>query len=79
MTASVREPRGDRLRRLPGVSLLRSTHGLQRFTLVAGLVLVVGFVLVAILAPLLAPYGFAQTSADGIDFEIGRASCRERV
>lgn len=68
MTASVREPLGDRLRRLPGVGLLRSTHGLQRFTLMAGLVLVVGFVLVAILAPLLAPYGFAQTSADGIDF-----------
>ncbi len=68
MTASVREPLGDRLRRLPGVGLLRSTHGLQRFTLVAGLVLVVGFVLVAILAPLLAPYGFAQTSVDGIDF-----------
>lgn len=68
MTASVREPLGGRLRRLPGVGLLRSTHGLQRFTLVAGLVLVVGFVLVAILAPLLAPYGFAQTSVDGIDF-----------
>ena len=68
MTASVRTPLGDRLRGLPGLGLLRSTHGLQRFTLVAGLVLVAVFILVAILAPLLAPYGFAQTSADGVDF-----------
>jgi peptide/nickel transport system permease protein len=52
----------------PGLSLLRSTHGLQRATLVAGLVLVIGFVLVAIFAPLLARYGFAQTSADGVEF-----------
>ena len=55
-------------RSLPGVGLLRSTHGLQRATLIAGLVLVAGFILVAIFAPLLARYGFAQTSADGVDF-----------
>jgi peptide/nickel transport system permease protein len=55
-------------RALPGLSLLRSTHGLQRATLIAGLVLVAGFILVAIFAPMLARYGFAQTSADGIDF-----------
>lgn len=65
MTASVRDPLAARL---PGVNLLRSTHGLQRFTLVAGLVLVIGFVLVAILVPLLAPYGFSQTTAGGVDF-----------
>ncbi|HEY5840000.1 MAG TPA: ABC transporter permease [Mycobacterium sp.] len=55
-------------RSLPGVGLLRSTHGLQRATLIAGLVLVAGFILVAIFAPVLARYGFAQTSADGVDF-----------
>ncbi|MGH3722916.1 MAG: ABC transporter permease [Mycobacterium sp.] len=65
MTTSVKGPLAARL---PGVNLLRSTHGLQRFTLVAGLVLVIGFVLVAILVPLLAPYGFSQTTADGVDF-----------
>jgi peptide/nickel transport system permease protein len=53
---------------LPGIGLLRSTHGLQRATLIAGLVLVAGFILVSIFAPLLARYGFAQTSADGVDF-----------
>src|SRR6478752_5573833 len=55
-------------RSLPGVGLLRSTHGLQRATLIAGLVLVAGFILVAIFAPVLARYGFAQTSADGVEF-----------
>jgi peptide/nickel transport system permease protein len=53
---------------LPGIGLLRSTHGLQRASLIAGLVLVAGFILVSIFAPLLARYGFAQTSADGVDF-----------
>ena len=57
-----------RRRTLPGLGLLRSTHGLQRATLIAGLVLVAGFILVALFAPLLARYGFAQTSADGVDF-----------
>ena len=55
-------------RAFPGTGLLRSTHGLQRATLIAGLVLVAGFVLVAVFAPVLARYGFAQTSADGVDF-----------
>ena len=55
-------------RTFPGVGLLRSTHGLQRLTLLAGLVLVAGFILVAVFAPLLARYGFAQTSADGVEF-----------
>jgi peptide/nickel transport system permease protein len=52
----------------PGLGLLRSTHGLQRATLVLGFVLVAGFILVALFAPLLARYGFAQTSADGVEF-----------
>jgi len=55
-------------RAFPGLGLLRSTHGLQRATLVLGLVLVAGFVLVALFAPLLARYGFAQTGADGVEF-----------
>ncbi|NUS44897.1 MAG: ABC transporter permease [Mycobacteriaceae bacterium] len=47
----------------PGLRLLRMSAGLQRATLVAGLVLIGLFVLVALFAPLLAPYGFAQNSA----------------
>ena len=64
-TLVVEQPKS---RAFPGLALLRSTHGLQRTTLVLGLVLVAGFILVALFAPLLARYGFAQTSADGVEF-----------
>ncbi|MEU4322389.1 ABC transporter permease [Nocardia fluminea] len=55
-------------RRLPGAELLSKTSGLQRVTLITGLVLVAVFVFVAAFAPLLAPYGLAQNSADGAAF-----------
>ncbi|MBC7300026.1 MAG: ABC transporter permease [Nocardia sp.] len=55
-------------RRLPGADLLSKAVGLQRVTLITGLVLVAGFVLVAVFAPLLAPYGLAQNTADGVAF-----------
>src|SRR5262245_2895121 len=64
-TLVVEQPKS---RAFPGLGLVRSTHGLQRVTLVLGLVLVAGFILVALFAPLLARYGFAQTSADGVEF-----------
>lgn len=46
--------------RIPGAALLATTHGLQRAMLLIGIVIVAIFVLVALCAPLLAPYGFAQ-------------------
>ncbi len=46
--------------RLPIIRELRQSVGLQRGMLVAGLVITGVFVLTAILAPVLAPYGFAQ-------------------
>jgi len=46
--------------RIPGVSLIQSTHGLQRGMLLVGIVIVALFLFVALFAPLLAPYGFAQ-------------------
>jgi peptide/nickel transport system permease protein len=48
------------LRRLPIVRQVRQSVGLQRGMLVAGLAITGVIVLVAILAPVLAPYGFAQ-------------------
>ncbi|MDN5822075.1 MAG: ABC transporter permease, partial [Brachybacterium sp.] len=48
--------------RLPIISHLRSSVGLQRGMLITGVVLVVVLLLSALLAPLIAPYGFAQTS-----------------
>ncbi len=44
------------------------TTGMARWMLVAGIVLTAIFVICAIFAPLLAPYGFAQASADGVRF-----------
>ncbi|MGW4634044.1 ABC transporter permease [Nocardia sp. NPDC004415] len=55
-------------RRIPGARMLSMTAGLQRVSLITGLVLVAGFVLVAVCAPLLAPYGLAQNNADGVAF-----------
>ncbi|EOM75220.1 ABC transporter permease [Rhodococcus rhodnii] len=55
-------------RRPAPLRALAATSGLQRWTLVAGLILIGGFVLVALLAPVLAPYGFSQTSAGGVEF-----------
>jgi len=45
---------------IPGVALLRSTHGIQRVMLLIGVVIICVFMLAAITAPILAPYGFAQ-------------------
>lgn len=53
-------PRAPRWTRLPIVAQLRQSIGLQRGMLVAGLVLSGLFVLTALLAPLLAPYGYSQ-------------------
>jgi peptide/nickel transport system permease protein len=53
-------------RRLPVVHQLQQSVGIQRGMLVAGLVITALFLLTAIFAPVLAPYGFAQLrDADG--------------
>jgi len=70
-TAPTRGPRRslrDVLRRLPIVHQYRQSVGLQRGMLTAGLVICALFVLTAMLAPVLAPYGFNQLSADGERF-----------
>ena len=56
---AARRPRFS-VRNLPVVHQLRQSVGLQRGMLVAGLVITGVFVLIALLAPLVAPYGFAQ-------------------
>ena len=59
-------PRAPWYRRLPVVLHFNKSVGLQRGMLVAGLILTGLFVLTALFAPLLAPYGFSQLSdADG--------------
>jgi peptide/nickel transport system permease protein len=54
--------------RLPVVHQLRQSVGLQRGMLVAGLVLTGVFVLAAVVAPLIAPYGYGQLRDAAGDF-----------
>ncbi len=51
--------------RIPVVSHLRQSVGLQRGMLVVGLVITGVFVLTAILAPVIAPYSWAQQAVNG--------------
>ena len=55
-------------RRLPVVRQLHQSVGLQRGMLVAGLIITGLFALVAIFAPLLAPYGFSQLKDENGNF-----------
>ncbi|MCL1897641.1 MAG: ABC transporter permease [Micrococcales bacterium] len=54
--------------RIPGVALIKSTHGLQRFMLLAGFTVIVIFLLAALGADWIAPYGFDQTRFQGQPF-----------
>ncbi len=63
---TVKDPRAPWYRRLPVVSHFNKSVGLQRGMLVAGLVLTALFLLTAVFAPVIAPFGFSQISdADG--------------
>ncbi|ROS79100.1 ABC transporter permease [Cellulomonas sp. PhB143] len=61
-------PRPSLWSRLPVVSHLRQSVGLQRFMLVAGLVITGIFLVVAVLAPVLAPYGYSQLRTETAAF-----------
>ncbi|MGA8986842.1 dipeptide ABC transporter ATP-binding protein [Aeromicrobium sp.] len=49
-------------------SVVRQSHGLQRFMLFLGFALIFAFILIAIFAPLIAPYGFNDNSSGGVIF-----------
>lgn len=61
-TPSLTGPKQPLFSRLPVVSHLRKSVGLQRGMLVVGVVLSGLFILTSIFAPLLAPYGYSQLS-----------------
>ncbi|NMM98393.1 ABC transporter permease [Bifidobacterium olomucense] len=61
----------QRLIKLPIIREIAESNGAQRGLIVTGLSFIVLFVLVALFAPLLAPYGFAQLKgADGATFGV---------
>jgi peptide/nickel transport system permease protein len=47
---------------------IASARGTPRWILISGCVIVAFFVILAVFAPLIAPYGFDQVSADGVRF-----------
>ncbi|MEI2278945.1 ABC transporter permease [Paenarthrobacter ilicis] len=61
-TPTLTPPRQPLLSRIPVVSHLRKSVGLQRGMLIVGVVLSGLFILTSIFAPLLAPYGYSQLS-----------------
>ncbi|GAA1756498.1 ABC transporter permease [Agromyces humatus] len=78
-TIASRAPKRRLRDRLPVVHQLRQSVGLQRGMLVAGLVITAVFVLVALLAPWLAPYGFAQLRNDQGSFGSSQPPSPEHV
>lgn len=58
----------EKVKEWPLIKQIRQSVGLQRFMLLCGLVIMVLFLLCALFAPQLAPYGFSQTKADGVSF-----------
>lgn len=69
----------EALRRLPVVHQLRQSVGLQRGMLVAGLVITGLFVLIAILAPVLAPFGYSQLRDENGTFGAQRPPSPEHL
>ena len=66
--------------KLPLVSQLRIAVGWQKGMLVTGMVLTGFFILVAIFAPLIAPYGYAQMKGDdGVSFPTQAAPSAEHI
>jgi peptide/nickel transport system permease protein len=64
-TGVLADRRAPLWKRLPIVAQLRRSVGLQRGMLVAGVVICAVFLLTAVFAPLIAPYGFGQLGDDG--------------
>jgi peptide/nickel transport system permease protein len=54
--------------KIPGLDALRATSGFQRATLLTGALIVLFFIVLAVFAPLISPYGFDADSAKGKNF-----------
>ena len=71
--------RPSRWRRLPVVRQLQQSVGLQRGMLVAGLVISAAFVVTALLAPVLAPFGYGQLRSGDRPFGAQQAPSAEHL
>ncbi|MFJ4207153.1 ABC transporter permease [Paenarthrobacter sp. NPDC089675] len=78
-TTELSAPKQPLFSRLPVVSHLKKSVGLQRGMLVAGVILSGLFVLTSILAPLLAPYGYSQLSDASGSFPTQQAPSAKHI
>jgi peptide/nickel transport system permease protein len=72
-TAAPQSPEAEIKTEGPGgvrrlIRQIRSARGVPKWILYSGIAIVVFFLILAIFAPLIAPYGFAQSSSGGVDF-----------
>ena len=67
------------LDRLPLVSHVRQSFGVQRGMLIAGIAISAIFVIAAVLAPIIAPYGWAESRDDGGIFGRQRPPSAEHI
>ncbi|MFJ2621473.1 ABC transporter permease [Glutamicibacter sp. NPDC087344] len=67
-TATLQQSNKSWIQKLPIISHVKMSSGLQRGMLITGLCLTGLFLIAAIFAPLIAPYGFAQSGDAGGDF-----------
>ena len=78
-TTAHTRPKRTLVSRIPLFEQVRSSIGLQRGMLIAGVVITGLFVITAVFAPLLAPYGFAQLRSDGTPFGAQQAPNAEHL
>jgi peptide/nickel transport system permease protein len=78
-TTTPARPRRSIASRIPLFAQVRSSIGLQRGMLIAGVVITGVFVITAVFAPLLAPYGFGQLRSDGTPFGAQQAPNAEHL
>lgn len=62
------EELGTKRSRIPGLAAMRATSGFQRGMLIFGAIIVLLFIVLAVFAPLLAPFGFDQTGKGSVLF-----------
>ncbi len=78
-TPALTAPKQPLFSRLPVISHLKKSVGLQRGMLVVGVVLSALFILTSIFAPLLAPYGYSQLSDASGSFPTQQAPSSEHL
>jgi peptide/nickel transport system permease protein len=54
---------------IPGLNAMRATSGFQRGMLLTGTLIVLFFIVLAVFAPLIAPYGFNAAASNGVPFK----------